>query len=158
MTDDAPSGEPTRADAFRLAIFLLVIAVAGVWALVAGLRRPGSDGVVFVVLGGFLLLCLIGMGIAAALVRRRDLRLPPAERAAARRSRYAEARARRPAWLDSPLFGAFSLLVAVYWGWFAVAAARREVLWLAAVDALLCVLSLRVGVRVLSRRRASSGS
>lgn len=155
MADDARSG-PSRAQAVGFGLFLVLLAVTGVWSLVAGLQRSGSDGVVLAVLGGLMLSCVVAMGIAIALVQRRERRLSPEQRAAARSARYAEARARRPAWLDSPWAAALVLAAAAYWGWFAVAAAQRGSLWLAALDALLCLLALWTAVRILRRRRRSS--
>ena len=156
MADDEPRDGPTRADAVRLGVFLLVLAVAGAWTLVAEWQRPGSDGVLLAVLGAAMLLGLVGMGIAIGLVHLRDRRLPPAERAAARRARYAEARERRPAWLDSRGFQVFSGVLAAYWLYLLVVGALAGSVRQVVVSGLFLTLSVGVVVRV-QRRRAASG-
>ena len=132
-------------------MLVLVGTLAGLGLLVTGLQRTSGGGVL-VAAGAGVLLCVVLFGLAVARVHSQDRRLSPAERASARATRYEQARGRRPAWMDSPWWAAFLLLVAAYWGWFAVAAARSGVLWLATLDALLCLAGLWGGVQVLRRR------
>ena len=152
MADDAPPVRPTRADAVRFGVFVLLMAAGGVWVLLSGLQRDRSGGVPLVVLGGAILLCVAGLGTAVALVRWRDRRLPPAERAAAREARHAEARERRPAWLDNRGFRALMAVVSAYWLYLLVtgviAGAWRQVV----VSGLFLVLAVSTEVQARRRR------
>ena len=156
MADDAPPIGPTRADSVRFGLLVLVLAVGGAWLLVAGLQEGGTAGALLVVLGGLVLLCVAALGIAVARVSRRDRRLPPQERAAARSARYAEGRERRPAWLESPGWRVLTGLLAAYWLYLLVTGVMAGVWRQVAVSGLFLVLSVLPEVQ-RRRRRASPG-
>ena len=68
-----------------------------------------------------------------------------------------EGRRPRPAWQSSFGWAIFMFVIAAAWLWFAVTAVRADVYWLAAVNAVICVLAVVAGLRVLRRRKDSGG-
>ena len=64
---------------------------------------------------------------------------------------------RPPGWTNSLGWAVFMFVIAASWAWFAVAALRAGVYWLAAVNAVICVVGVVAGLRVLRRRRGDGG-
>jgi Flp pilus assembly protein TadB len=64
---------------------------------------------------------------------------------------------RRPAWQSSLGWAVFMFVIAAAWAWFAITALRAGVYGLAAVSAVICVLGVVAGLRVLRRRSRDGG-